>query len=881
MVAKSKMDLIKEGKIKAGQPTVSFSQPSQNRSPDITPEFMDKEDAALAERWFTADDASTIRSRIKQASEKWVADKDIVERLKPLFPDQEAPTPDATKMDLTNSIKVEWPDRIDPETGEVFYDKKTDAWEDKILSAEELWGAEKAVYDQLSDAEKKQFELIGEEARRQGQDYVKAQLDYLSAWKRAQEFLTTRREKQVEQQNIGEMVTRAQVSDRLKQAEQQVQNLKQNVGYLGSLGRLWVSQQSLDAQAKIVSDAQAAYTQMKRLEWMLQQSRKLWFEIDADAFERQMSDLQRDLNENVNLAIQVALEELNSAEIEERYDTRDELEDFRMILLNNLDESIAWISDANYEQRKFLLEKADQIIAEEEKRLEEQKQEAVNYVDTFINTWLSRSYNEILDQLNNWFIDQNQAERAKASMINNTMWWLQEQVWADAAQFQDQVSQWIEQGRTPYEILNDITQDKTFKAAMVWTWDKPKYMNLWDWVVLKTNPDWTEEFINKPWSTWVLPTNPSQSDSLKQISYTDTTTVQTTLTDFFTTYNEPQKYWQCGRFVNDYLLKMWVNRNGARIFTDPVSLKKQYANSTVPTIGSVAIMDSEFAPEYWHVAIVTGINADWTIDVLESNRDGKEMTSTWTYNIDDMYGFFDPTLKPEQAWWVDQSFKEAILSAVRTWNLTNTQKDAYRKQARQEWRIDEYVKAESTKYDWEKVIKLKENVIKSQSYKDMLDITRWFDTVQGIYGQWVENASWFEDIAAINALQRMIDPGATVREWDVELVQSAIPYFKRIDPEFKWNKFSGWDVLPAETRQKLIETAESIYQAQAKWFNETIEKQRWSNFERAGSDIYAEWITFDVKQDQWQWYKWQYGDFVNQELWVAADGQPLDDVYMD
>lgn len=203
-----------------------------------------------------------------------------------------------------------------------------------------------------------------------------------------------------------------------------------------------------------------------------------------------------------------------------------------------------------------------------------------------------------------------------------------------------------------------------------------------------------------------------------------------------------------------------------------------------------------------------------------------------------------------------QDQKRAILSALRTWQLTDSQRAQYRDIAMKEWRINEFIQAESNKYDNSQITKLKQDIIWQQVYKDMSDIAKWYDNILGIYGAWVENASGFEDISAINALQRMIDPWATVREWDVTLVQSAIPIFKRISPTFKWNQFTEWDVLPASLREKLLQTAENIYQSQAQSYNQTIQKLRWNNFERAWTSIQDEWVLFDVTtpttSNQWE-----------------------------
>jgi hypothetical protein len=61
----------------------------------------------------------------------------------------------------------------------------------------------------------------------------------------------------------------------------------------------------------------------------------------------------------------------------------------------------------------------------------------------------------------------------------------------------------------------------------------------------------------------------------------------------------------------------------------------------------------------------------------------------------------------------------------------------------------------------------------------------------------------FSDIAAINAFQRLIDPGVAVREGDVALMQSAIAFLNKYDPKFITEKFSKGAKLPPADRENM------------------------------------------------------------------------------
>jgi len=106
-------------------------------------------------------------------------------------------------------------------------------------------------------------------------------------------------------------------------------------------------------------------------------------------------------------------------------------------------------------------------------------------------------------------------------------------------------------------------------------------------------------------------------------------------------------------------------------------------------------------------------------------------------------------------------------------------------------------------------------------YTDMLDINSGMQGV--IVGLDQENG--FGDIAAINAFQRMIDPGATVREGDVALLQSASAFIEKYSTAFWEDKLKRGDLLPPSVREQMLTTAEELYEVRAGNYNETVGNQ--------------------------------------------------------
>jgi hypothetical protein len=81
-----------------------------------------------------------------------------------------------------------------------------------------------------------------------------------------------------------------------------------------------------------------------------------------------------------------------------------------------------------------------------------------------------------------------------------------------------------------------------------------------------------------------------------------------------------KKWWQCAKFVNDYLQQIWVGRY---FWNEDIKTRQQWANSNTPKVWSIAIFDYGHTSSDWinhgHVAIVTQVNKDGSFVVKESN----------------------------------------------------------------------------------------------------------------------------------------------------------------------------------------------------------------------------------------------------------------------
>ena len=114
------------------------------------------------------------------------------------------------------------------------------------------------------------------------------------------------------------------------------------------------------------------------------------------------------------------------------------------------------------------------------------------------------------------------------------------------------------------------------------------------------------------------------------------------------------------------------------------------------------------------------------------------------------------------------------------------------------------------------------NSLKSHpAYTDMLDIQTGLQGV--ITGLSAQNG--FGDITAINAFQRMVDPGATVRSEDVVLLQTGSGLVDKILSDYPIEKLREGDKLPQAVRDRMKQVALELYERRSGNYNQSVGNQ--------------------------------------------------------
>lgn len=103
-----------------------------------------------------------------------------------------------------------------------------------------------------------------------------------------------------------------------------------------------------------------------KLEADQKESTQLGFQSQALQFAKQIKDLSDQLDQNVNTAIQDAMNGLSAADIAGKIDTPEEVWALRGTLFQNLDKQIAGQIVGNAADRKLIIDQYNQTIATSE-----------------------------------------------------------------------------------------------------------------------------------------------------------------------------------------------------------------------------------------------------------------------------------------------------------------------------------------------------------------------------------------------------------------------------------------------------------------------------------------------------------------------------------
>ena len=115
-----------------------------------------------------------------------------------------------------------------------------------------------------------------------------------------------------------------------------------------------------------MDSAQTTYDRIVQMKKNEATMASLSSEYNAEAYEKNISDLQYQLNQQVSLAVQNAINTLTANG--EKIDTMEELSAIKGTIFQEMDKSIANIAISNQAQRKLIIDRYNEVIATSEEQ---------------------------------------------------------------------------------------------------------------------------------------------------------------------------------------------------------------------------------------------------------------------------------------------------------------------------------------------------------------------------------------------------------------------------------------------------------------------------------------------------------------------------------
>lgn len=275
---------------------------------------------------------------------------------------------------------------------------------------------------------------------------------------------------------------------------------------------------------------------------------------------------------------------------------------------------------------------------------------------------------------------------------------------------------WVSVAEALTKNFIEPLQSKSEYRNMLATNYADPYMKYQDSWTYSMNEDWSISY-NIKWY-WKLPDNLDRwqrREIYSDILWQSWNNVAWWAVWLSTAIDDWSFTWWCWAFVNDWLVSIWEKW----IFWDSLESKTKYATEQEPLVWSIFVMDSPTKWENWHVWIVTWINSDWTLEVVDSNWDWKKTKQTHTldpkkYHI---YGYYYPESLKQQSQQPSWYYDPDLVSYYEKWaaSFSSTQW----KSLEGMWYTPAEYKSMESAYKWEvwKKITDSENMILESLYK--------------------------------------------------------------------------------------------------------------------------------------------------------------------
>ena len=145
-----------------------------------------------------------------------------------------------------------------------------------------------------------------------------------------------------------------QASQRIREAQTNLDNMKQNLGFLGTGGRPMKSATAIEWASRMLMQSEQTFQELKNLESQAKTMREAGLQMNANQYEEQMRQLQKQLTDSVDASIIQAMQWFDSEAALASIDSPKKLFDLQQKYLDMVDTSVEGITNRQVNEMKNL-----------------------------------------------------------------------------------------------------------------------------------------------------------------------------------------------------------------------------------------------------------------------------------------------------------------------------------------------------------------------------------------------------------------------------------------------------------------------------------------------------------------------------------------------
>ena len=600
-------------------------------------------------------------------------------------------------------------------------------------------------------------------------------------------------------------------------AQQDLATLKQNIWFLGQWGRPVQSQAVVDSYDRMLATSNQQYKDMVQIANNMRQMRENGIQFDENNYNAQLQEIHNDLKRNVDSVIQQAINGFSGDQIAGMIDSPEALQKLQNKYLDMIDTSVMGMTNRSIanlqtmqEVYKWRIATAQQEYQAYQESMQQYQAQQAEQQATFQKN--QNTLNKDMSSALGYYVDGNWSPLLSSEWTTIAF---KKDMPAPIFDRESGVMVTFEPDANgnPVGITKQIMQPS--QSAQLEQQYKLMQMKK------------MEQEMNTPKAPETVKTENGTFQYNKDTGNYDIPIDKVTwswvpVTDAIAKAIEKCKNWaQCGKFVNDVLENVGIWRPIGDSYESKVNaINKIWVATWQWDVWTGSIFTYPVAwSKYWHIGIVTWMNDDGTINLIDYNykwdEQQRERTNVKISEITDLWGTISvPVVKNEN---------------TNTWPLTDKQ-FTQSNQIITSFKSDPQVKAFEEAY------------------------SNWLSLLSSL-----NDASWPWDIWSVFQFMKTLDPQSVVKEGEFALAAKSAwvwEQFKNIPA----NKLEGTILTPEQRlafgklAKQYIKDKSTIYQTKYKDWIKRLEKQGidTSVFPTNMTDELEKYLWWNTEQQQEQ-----------------------------